>query len=154
MCEEAGIKRRAADELPFRGLDIKRTTLVAVGAQPPSPKDRSASRSAPADGWPDLTPEHCAHFRGDYALQVLRHLPYLGGRPPQHLHYQCEVADYTAVDRAWFVEHHMDGDTDEWWSTLSQVTTSSPISVSNCTSDASCKPLENSGSGTASACAG
>ncbi|KAM3530514.1 hypothetical protein NHJ13051_001347 [Beauveria bassiana] len=60
-------------------------------------------------------------FRGDYALQVLRHLPYLGGGPPQHLHYQCEVVDYTAVYRAWFVEQHMDGDTDEWWSTLSQV---------------------------------
>ncbi|ATY60557.1 hypothetical protein A9K55_006901 [Cordyceps militaris] len=83
--------------------------------------DPADLKAAPADGWPDLTPEDCAHFRGDYALQVLRHLPYLGGRAPQYLHYQCEVVDYTAVDRAWFVEHHMDSDTDEWWSTLSQV---------------------------------
>lgn len=83
--------------------------------------DPADLKVAPADGWPDLTPEHCTHFRGDYALQVLRHLPYLGGRPPQLLHYQCEVVDYTVVDRGWFVKHHMDSDIEEWWSTLSQV---------------------------------
>lgn len=86
--------------------------------------DPSDLKVAPAHGWPDLTPEHCAHFRGGYALQVLRYLPYLGGQPPQQLHYQCEVVDYTVVHRGWFVKHHMDSDTnDEWWSTLSQVPT-------------------------------
>ncbi|OAA75852.1 hypothetical protein LEL_05536 [Akanthomyces lecanii RCEF 1005] len=62
--------------------------------------DPADLKAAPVDGWPDLTPEHCAHFRGDYALQILHHLPYLGGRPPQHLHYQYEVVDYMTVDRA------------------------------------------------------
>lgn len=30
----------------------------------------------PPDGWPELTPERCQHFRGDFALQVIRYLPY------------------------------------------------------------------------------
>ncbi|KAK3177721.1 hypothetical protein K4F52_009525 [Lecanicillium sp. MT-2017a] len=80
----------------------------------------------PAGGWPGLTPASCAHFRGDYALQVLRHLPFLSngsgsGSKPQNLHYQCEVLDYTALDHDWFVGHHHDNDREEWWSTLSQV---------------------------------
>jgi len=80
----------------------------------------------PAGGWPDLIPASCAHFRGDYAMQVLHHLPYLSsgsrsGSIPQHLHYQCEILDYTALDHDWFVQLHQDKDMEEWWSTLSQV---------------------------------
>ncbi|KAF5688730.1 hypothetical protein FCIRC_1740 [Fusarium circinatum] len=38
--------------------------------------DQSDLKIPPPTGWPYITPESCGHYKSDYAIQVLRHLPY------------------------------------------------------------------------------
>lgn len=69
----------------------------------------------PPEGWPSISPEACGHFRSDYAIEVLRHLPYLTG--DTQLHYKSKVLDYTAFSPQDFARRHQDDDEEEWWST-------------------------------------
>ncbi|MEV2194813.1 hypothetical protein AB0I02_28115 [Streptomyces phaeochromogenes] len=58
----------------------------------------------PPGGWPGYTPENCADFKSDFAIEVLRNLPYLfmGGSDPWdsvgQIHYKSHVRDYTTFD--------------------------------------------------------
>ncbi|EXA43030.1 hypothetical protein FOVG_08063 [Fusarium oxysporum f. sp. pisi HDV247] len=36
--------------------------------------DKSHLKIPPPTGWPELTPESCAYFKSDYAIEVIRHL--------------------------------------------------------------------------------
>ncbi|PGH11881.1 hypothetical protein AJ80_06946 [Polytolypa hystricis UAMH7299] len=58
----------------------------------------------PPGGWPGLTPEFCAGYKSDYAVEVLRHLPYferpdLCAHNPSQVHYKSELVDYSSWSR-------------------------------------------------------
>ncbi|PGH00367.1 hypothetical protein GX51_05866 [Blastomyces parvus] len=71
--------------------------------------NRADLKIPPPGGWPGLTPEVCAGVKSDYAVKVLRHLPYFK-RPtgchhnPSQFHYKSEVIDYSSCSRTEFEE--------------------------------------------------
>lgn len=73
----------------------------------------------PVEGWLQITPEACGYFRNDYAIEVLRHLPYLNST--LEFHYKCNLLDYTTLTREHFDIRHQDSDEEEWWSTIDRV---------------------------------
>ncbi|MFD3373858.1 MULTISPECIES: hypothetical protein [unclassified Streptomyces] len=64
----------------------------------------------PPGGWPDYTPENCAGFKSDFAIEVLRNLPYLDSRASDHsdslgqIHYKSHLLDYTTFDLERFTD--------------------------------------------------
>jgi hypothetical protein len=62
----------------------------------------------PPGGWPSYTPEKCAGFKSDFAIEVLRNLPYLGSRTSDYLdslgqiHYKSRLLDYSTFDSVRF----------------------------------------------------
>lgn len=46
-------------------------------------------RLPPESGWPELTDEHCAHFKTPYALETLRHLPFWVSDENDRQYYQA-----------------------------------------------------------------
>ncbi|KAK5993605.1 hypothetical protein PT974_07039 [Cladobotryum mycophilum] len=62
--------------------------------------DKADLKVPPPEGWPGFTPELCAGFKSDYALEILRHLPYLNSRAA--IHYKSGLVDYTVFDREYF----------------------------------------------------
>lgn len=73
----------------------------------------------PPEGWPQITPESCTHFKGDYAIQVLRHLPYFDSSDYFHVH--SLLIDYKTLSRSWHEFYHQDKEDQEWWSIESEV---------------------------------
>lgn len=73
----------------------------------------------PPEGWPNITPESCHHFRCDYAIEVLRHLPYLDS--PMDIHFRSKLMNYTRAAPDHFIKHHQDQDQQEWWSVECEV---------------------------------
>jgi hypothetical protein len=65
--------------------------------------DRAKLKIAPPGGWPGLTVEHCAGFKSNLAIEVLRRLPYFKntGRDVS-VHYKSDLVDYTALGRGYF----------------------------------------------------
>ncbi|OJD10787.1 hypothetical protein ACJ73_09697 [Blastomyces percursus] len=66
--------------------------------------DRAELKIPPPGGWPGLTAEFCAGLKSDYAIKVIRHLPYfekpnLHGHNPSQLHYKSELIDYSSCSR-------------------------------------------------------
>ncbi|KLJ08184.1 hypothetical protein EMPG_09952 [Blastomyces silverae] len=66
--------------------------------------DRAALKIPPPGGWPGLTSEFCAGLKSDYAIKVIRHLPYfekpnLHGHNPSQVHYKSELIDYSSCSR-------------------------------------------------------
>ncbi|KAJ0122123.1 hypothetical protein J7T55_002635 [Diaporthe amygdali] len=61
----------------------------------------SAIKRPPAGGWPNITPDACAEFgKTDFAVDVLRHLPYIEDDSRSNLHnidYKCNVLDYSTA---------------------------------------------------------
>ncbi|MFG2526263.1 hypothetical protein [Streptomyces sp. NPDC048527] len=64
----------------------------------------------PPGGWPSYTPEKCAGFKSDFAIEVLRNLPHLGSRASDHMdslgqiHYKSHLLDYTTFDSERFTD--------------------------------------------------
>lgn len=65
----------------------------------------------PPGGWPSYTPENCAGFKSDFAIEVLRNLPYLDSRASDHsdslgqIHYKSHLVDYTTFDVELLTDH-------------------------------------------------
>ncbi|CZR38283.1 uncharacterized protein FPRO_06526 [Fusarium proliferatum ET1] len=57
--------------------------------------DKSYLKIPPPTGWPELTPESCAHFKSDYAIQAIRHLPYFDSTYIEYVHYKSKLFDLT-----------------------------------------------------------
>lgn len=77
--------------------------------------DPSDLKVPPAGGWQGFTPEARQHFRNDYAIEVLRHLPYLNSSA--EFHFNTKLLDYTTFATDQFTARHQDQDEEEWWST-------------------------------------
>jgi hypothetical protein len=64
----------------------------------------------PPGGWPSYTPEKCAGFKSDLAVEVLRNLPYLRNRTSDYedslgqIHYKSHLLDYSTFDSARFAD--------------------------------------------------
>lgn len=58
----------------------------------------------PPGGWPNLTREAVGpHFKSDFTLDVLRHMPYMAQDTAAHFEYKCRLVDYTTWGPADFV---------------------------------------------------
>ncbi|KAK2677783.1 hypothetical protein RAB80_006523 [Fusarium oxysporum f. sp. vasinfectum] len=55
--------------------------------------DKSHLKIPPPTGWPELTPESCAYFKSDYAIEVIRHLL------RQHLDVVCIAVGHESFSR-------------------------------------------------------
>ncbi|KLP07041.1 uncharacterized protein FFB20_04654 [Fusarium fujikuroi] len=67
-------------------------------------------------GWSELTPESCAHFKSDYAIQVIRHLPYFDSTCIEYVHYKSKLLDLTAFTQKDFEKHRNYHQDWEFWS--------------------------------------
>ncbi|KAI1011959.1 hypothetical protein LB503_004314 [Fusarium chuoi] len=77
---------------------------------------KSYLKIAPPTGWPELTPESCAHFKSDYAIQVIRHLPYFDSTCIEYAHYKSKLLDLTAFTQKDFEKHRNYHQDWEFWS--------------------------------------
>ncbi|KAF7555883.1 hypothetical protein G7Z17_g1806 [Cylindrodendrum hubeiense] len=59
--------------------------------------DEADLKVPPPGGWPHITPESCAHFKSDYAIEVVRHLPYFDSKCTASIHYKSHLLDFTAL---------------------------------------------------------
>lgn len=66
--------------------------------------DPAELKVPPPGGWPGITPELCAHFKSNFAIEVLRHLPYFDSRCREFVHYKSKLIDYTSFTRENFEE--------------------------------------------------
>lgn len=102
------------DELAAIFLDfyIFLTTLHydAAGLKTPLP-----------EGWPGLTPEDCAGFKSDNAIEVLRRLPYFDSSQKAAIHYKSRLIDYTSLGREHFETGDWHEESIEFWSTDGEV---------------------------------
>jgi len=66
--------------------------------------DPAFLRLPPPDGWPELSREITGNWKDDFALEVLRHLPYFdrGGYVP--VDYHSRLVDYSSFDPGFFQE--------------------------------------------------
>ncbi|KAF5023084.1 hypothetical protein F66182_4841 [Fusarium sp. NRRL 66182] len=78
--------------------------------------DESDLKIPPPQGWPQITPEACAHFKSDYAIQVLRHLPYFDRLCPSYIHFKSKLLDLTTFARQDFESHIYRHESWEFWS--------------------------------------
>ncbi|KAF2157599.1 hypothetical protein K461DRAFT_289901 [Myriangium duriaei CBS 260.36] len=61
----------------------------------------------PPEGWPMLNQERCEGWKSDFALEVVRHLPFLNSEA--QMEYKCCLLDYTELPD----EHFKEGDFNE-----------------------------------------
>ena len=66
-------------------------------------RDPDDLRLPPPGGWPGYSPENCAGFKSDLAVEVLRNLPYLDRKGSHEdssgqIHYKSCLLDYTTFD--------------------------------------------------------
>ncbi|CCT67848.1 uncharacterized protein FFUJ_14584 [Fusarium fujikuroi IMI 58289] len=67
--------------------------------------DKSYLKIPPQTGWPELTPDSCAHFKSDYAIQVIRHLPHFDNTCIEYVHYKSKLLDLIAFTLDDFEKH-------------------------------------------------
>ncbi|KAI5863673.1 hypothetical protein GGS23DRAFT_564907 [Durotheca rogersii] len=77
--------------------------------------DETALKIPPPGGWPGLTPESCGHHKSDYAIGVLRLLPYIEEDRGFHLHYKSYPIDYSVYKAADFERLQPCGEDIEFW---------------------------------------
>nr|CEG02874.1 unnamed protein product [Fusarium pseudograminearum CS3487] len=58
--------------------------------------DKSELKIPPPTGWPEITSESCGGTKSDYAIEVLRHLPYFNSKGKSRIHYKSKLCDLTA----------------------------------------------------------
>lgn len=74
---------------------------------------------SPPGGWPQITPESCIHFKSDYAIKVLQHLPYYNSS--EFFHVNAHLLDWSTLPTSDFHFFHQDTDENEWESIESEV---------------------------------
>ncbi|KAF9775398.1 hypothetical protein IL306_006498 [Fusarium sp. DS 682] len=67
--------------------------------------DKSHLKIPPPTGWPKLTPESCGHFKSNYAIEVIRHLPYFDSTCVEYIHFKSKLLDLTTFTREDFEKH-------------------------------------------------
>lgn len=73
----------------------------------------------PSDGWPQITPEYHQGLKSDFAIEVMRHLPYFKYRAA--IHYKSGLIDYTVLRQKEFRQMaEMDSD-EEFYSDSGEV---------------------------------
>ncbi|SPJ71633.1 uncharacterized protein FTOL_01361 [Fusarium torulosum] len=85
--------------------------------------DEASLKIPPPTGWPQITRESpkFAHFKSDYTLEVLRHLPYFNKEPLVQFYPRSELLDFTEISRETLEFYQAyDGDS-EFWSTEDEV---------------------------------
>ncbi|XEV04837.1 hypothetical protein FSHL1_010124 [Fusarium sambucinum] len=78
--------------------------------------DISDLKIPPRTGWPDISSESCGGTKSDYAVEVIRHLPYFDSKGPCHIHYKSKLWDLTTWTPDKFKQHREDNDWLEFWS--------------------------------------
>ena len=84
---------------PCDPQEIKRQFLDFYNFMTTLHFDKDDLKVPPPDGWPHLTLEFCGHFKADYIIEVLRHLPYFDQRTKAHIHRGSTLLDYTTFTR-------------------------------------------------------
>ncbi|KAM0252732.1 hypothetical protein ACHAP5_001027 [Fusarium lateritium] len=85
--------------------------------------DEASLKIPPPTGWPQITRKSrkFAHFKSDYALEVLRHLPYFNKDPLTQFYPRSQLLDFTDISRE-ILEFYQTYDEDsEFWSTEDEV---------------------------------
>lgn len=78
--------------------------------------DAADLKIPPPEGWPSLTQELCGSSLSEYALNVMRHIPYFAQNPDDpHVHYKSRFIDYTQCTKADFESLFDYRDGDEFW---------------------------------------
>jgi len=62
--------------------------------------DLADLRIPPSGGWPDLPPDNLTGHKSEFAIKVLRHLPYFHSRAS--FHYKSRLMDFTSLGRKYF----------------------------------------------------
>jgi hypothetical protein len=70
----------------------------------------------PPAGWPHLTREHCGDSKSDYAMEVLRRLPYFDSTHNADVHFNSRLIDYSSIEREHFQSDEWKLDGEEFWS--------------------------------------
>ncbi|KAI1069962.1 hypothetical protein LB507_007890 [Fusarium sp. FIESC RH6] len=78
--------------------------------------DKSDLKIPPPTGWPEITPESCGYIKSDYAVEVIRHLPYFVNKSTTQFHYRSKLLDLRAWSPEDFKRHHEIHDCYEFWS--------------------------------------
>ncbi|RGP69390.1 hypothetical protein FLONG3_7786 [Fusarium longipes] len=78
--------------------------------------NKSDLKIPPPTGWPEITLESCGHVKSDYAVEVIRHLPYFENKGTTQFHYRSKVLDLRAWTPEDFKSHHETHDGYEFWS--------------------------------------
>jgi len=82
--------------------------------------NKSHLKIPPPTGWAHITSESYDHFKSDYAIEVIRHLPCFSNECLDHIHYKSRPLDLTACTLE-DLKYHKDNDPDqEYWSTEDQ----------------------------------
>ncbi|KAK6700787.1 hypothetical protein SNK04_010725 [Fusarium graminearum] len=82
--------------------------------------DKSELKIPPPTGWPGITTESCGGTKSDYAVEVLRHLPYFNSKGKSHIHYKSKLWDLTTWTADDFEKHREIYDFVEFWSSESE----------------------------------
>ncbi|KAH7235718.1 hypothetical protein BKA59DRAFT_485197 [Fusarium tricinctum] len=85
--------------------------------------DEASLKIPPLTGWPQITrtSPKFAHFKSDYTLEVLRHLPYFNQKPPAQFYPASELLDFTEISRETLKFYHAYDRDSEFWSTEDKV---------------------------------
>ncbi|KAG8670661.1 hypothetical protein FPOAC2_07488 [Fusarium poae] len=78
--------------------------------------DKSHLKIPPPIGWPQITPESCGHYKSDYAIEVIRHLPYFDSNCKSYIHYKSKLVDLTGFSLQDFERHKGRYKNWEFWS--------------------------------------
>ncbi|KAJ3549750.1 hypothetical protein NM208_g332 [Fusarium decemcellulare] len=119
---DAGESRRTPEELRALFLNFHKflTTLHY---------DEAYLKTPPPGGWPQFTPESCAHFKSGYAIEVLHHLPYFDSKCTAYIHFKSRLLDFTAFNIQNFEKQKTYHEGLEFWSDEGQVNSSDVICI-------------------------
>ncbi|RSL92422.1 hypothetical protein CDV31_015166 [Fusarium ambrosium] len=119
---DAGGPRYTPEELGALFLDFYKflTTLHY---------DEADLKVPPPGGWPQMTPESCLHFKSDYAIEVLRHLPYFDSKCTAYIHFKSRLIDFAAFTSQDYEKHKNNHEGLEFWSDEGQVNPSDVVCI-------------------------
>lgn len=67
--------------------------------------NKSHLKIPPPTGWPQITPEHCRHFKSDYTIEVIRHLLYFYSTYIDYFHHKSKLLILSAFTLDNFKKH-------------------------------------------------
>ncbi|KAL6912433.1 hypothetical protein FSST1_010193 [Fusarium sambucinum] len=78
--------------------------------------DISDLKIPPRTGWSDITSESCGGIKSEYAIEVMRHLPYFDSKCESHIHFKSKLWDLTTWTPDNFEKHRETYEAMEFWS--------------------------------------